>query len=106
MAELAPNPAPRRMSSGVRAAAAAGGVLAVLAGAGLSLWSPSLWGWALALAAAGLAAVAFAALAGRDLAQLRSSRSLYYGTSATVLTVAVIAIVALVNVIAERDFYV
>ncbi|MBO2521838.1 MAG: GldG family protein [Clostridia bacterium] len=106
MAELAPNPAPRRISSGVRAAAAAGGVLAVLAGAGLYLWSPSLWGWALALAAAGLAAVAFAALAGRDLAQLRSSRSLYYGTSATVLTVAVIAIVALVNVIAERDFHV
>lgn len=106
MPDLAAKRFAKPLPSNVRMVLVAAGVLLILVGVGVYLSGSSRAGWALAIAAVGVAAAGYGGLAGVSLAQLRSSRSLYYGTSATILTLAVIAIVVLINVIAEREFHI
>lgn len=94
------------MPQNVRIIVTVAGAILLLVGTGVYLgrigmpWLPVIL-WVL-----GAGAIAFALLKGQDWKRLRSSRSLYYGTSSTILTLAVVAIVVLVNVIADRDFHV
>jgi len=106
MAQVAAKRVAKPISRNARMVLVVAGVIVILVAVGLYLSGPVRAGWAAALGFVGAVAAGYGLLAGRSLAQIRSSRSLYYGTSATLLTLAVVASVVLVNVIAEREFHV
>ena len=94
------------MSRNARMIWTVAGLILILVGIGLYLGIPGARGWAFAAGIPGVLAAAVGVLKGRDWSRIKSSRSLYYGTSSTILTLAVVAIVVLINVIAESDFHV
>ena len=95
------------MSRNARMIWTVAGALLILAGVAVYLGTPgSARRWAVAMWVVGVVAAAIGMLKGRDWSRIRSSRSLYYGTSSTILTVAVVAIVVLINAIAQKDFHV
>lgn len=81
---------------------ASAGIVLVLGAIAFNLYNSSYAVWTGSAGAVGVLLVAGSLLYGRNLRELLRSRSLYYGTSSTILTIAVIAIVVLVNVIASN----